>query len=232
MEHDVGEKPEVVAIAQRLAMDRFAVVGRLHKVWCWFDQQTRNGNAPGLTPAFLDSLVAHEGFAAEMVAVGWLSTRNGHVSVPKFDRHNSKSAKERALAAARKSRSRHAPSVNKPAPVLSISNSNSYSDSFFLIFWDSFPKGRRKSKGEALRAWKKALGKATADELIEAAREYAESDEGQGQFVKMPSTWLNKECWNDDREAWREKTDTDPRGNLALRQRLMEVEDGEIIDEA
>lgn len=39
--------------------------------------------------------------------------------------------------------------------------------------------------------------------LAAAAEEYAASPEGNGQFVKMPSTWLNGECWDDERVAWK-----------------------------
>lgn len=82
---------------------------------------------------------------------------------------------------------------------------------FFELFWIEFPRGRRKSKGKAREAFRKALGKVSTDALsaaailIAAAKEYAASDEGRGQFVKMPATWLNGECWKDDREAWRDR---------------------------
>lgn len=198
MQHDVGEKPEVVSIACRLCMDRFAVIGRLHKVWSWFDQHTGDGSASGITPAFLDQLVLHEGFAASMTAVGWLVPRHGSLVVPNFDRHNSKSAKDRALAAVRQSRSRNASCATKTERFLS------YSDSF-LLFWDSFPKGRRKSKRKAWEAWEAARALVAEETLISAAKEYANSDEGRGEYVKMPSTWLNQECWDDDREAWKSK---------------------------
>lgn len=76
----------------------------------------------------------------------------------------------------------------------------------FERFWFEFPSGRRKSKKRAREAFEKALEKTTADELIEAAKEYAMSDVGRGPYVQMPSTWLNQECWTDDREAWRDKS--------------------------
>lgn len=76
-----------------------------------------------------------------------------------------------------------------------------YSDDF-LAFWDVFPQGRRKSKGAAWKSWQKSIKRTKPKVIIEAAREYATSDEGRGQFVKMPSTWLNNECWLDDRVAW------------------------------
>lgn len=93
--------------------------------------------------------------------------------------------------------------------------SSEYSQSF-LRFWDAFPKGRKKSKGAAWKAWNSAVSSlfynknlvskdAAQEILINAAREYAMSDEGRGEYVKMPSTWLNGRCWEDDREAWTER---------------------------
>lgn len=78
-------------------------------------------------------------------------------------------------------------------------------DVLFESFWKEFPEGRRTSKGRAREAFEKALGKTTAEVLIAAAKEYAASDQGQGAFVKMPSTWLNGECWTDSREAWKDR---------------------------
>ncbi len=78
-------------------------------------------------------------------------------------------------------------------------------ESEFEEFWNEFPKGRRKSKGAAKESFFKAAKRCDPATIIEAAKAYAASDEGRGKFVKMPSTWLNQECWNDDREAWRDK---------------------------
>ncbi len=116
MLHDLPEKPETIAISSETGIEIFSVVGRLHRVWTWFDRHTTDGSASGVTPEFLDSLVAHEGFAAAMISVRWLAQRNGRIAVPKFDRHNSKSAKARALSAERMKRSRYKTSVTEPSP--------------------------------------------------------------------------------------------------------------------
>lgn len=80
----------------------------------------------------------------------------------------------------------------------------------FQEFWEIFPRLRRTAKGRAWRAWRVAVHKASPETIIAAAKEYAASEAGRGQFVQMPSTWLNGECWQDDRQAWnpstREKT--------------------------
>lgn len=114
VEHALPEKPEVVAIAAALDLDRFAVVGRLFTIWSWFDRHTVDGNARGVTPAFLDSLVDVKGFASALACVGWLETRDGAIRMPNFDRHLSKSAKTRSLGQERLKRFRNAAGVSKP----------------------------------------------------------------------------------------------------------------------
>lgn len=79
----------------------------------------------------------------------------------------------------------------------------------FERFWQVYPSGRKKSKGAAREAFTKAIGKESAEVIITAARHYAGTPEGKGKYVKMPSTWLNQECWDDDRAAWESK-DIDP----------------------
>jgi len=76
-----------------------------------------------------------------------------------------------------------------------------YSESFEL-FWASFPPGRKKGKAAAYVAWSKSVSDIDPDVIIAAAGEYGRSREGQGQYVKMPATWLNQGCWDDDRAAW------------------------------
>jgi len=84
----------------------------------------------------------------------------------------------------------------------------------FEEFWSAFPRGRKGAKGDARKAWAKAISKATPDVIIAAAIEYAGSEVARGQYVKGPSPWLNQECWDDDPMSWKERRD--PRGNLSL----------------
>lgn len=75
-------------------------------------------------------------------------------------------------------------------------------DPNFIRFWNAFPKRRRCARAKAREAWAKAMLKADPEDLIAAAVEYAASSAGSGDFAKMPATWLNGECWRDEREAW------------------------------
>lgn len=114
------EDPAVIGIAEATGLDEFGVVGRLHRVWSWADQQSRDGNAACVTEKWLDRYVVRDGFAKAMIAAGWLLVTPGGVSFPNFDRHNGKSAKNRALTQDRqvthRSRKRNAESVTKSLP--------------------------------------------------------------------------------------------------------------------
>lgn len=95
------DKPEVWEIASILGIDPDAVVGKLLRVWGWFDEHTEEGNAPSVTKKLLDRLVGVSGFADAMHDAGWLLDDGETISLPNFDRHNGQTAKNRALTAQR-----------------------------------------------------------------------------------------------------------------------------------
>lgn len=102
MEASTPDKAEVLAITATMGWDDVDItVGKLFRVWRWFDQQTVNGNAPGVTSALLDRVAGVSGFAEAMQKVGWLTIKSSGITLPNFDRHNGKTAKARALTARR-----------------------------------------------------------------------------------------------------------------------------------
>ena len=102
MECATPDKPEVLAITARMGWDDpDLTVGKLFRVWRWFDQQTTDGNASGVTSALLDRIAIANGFAAAMVGVGWLVINDSGAALPSFSRHCGKTAKERANGAKR-----------------------------------------------------------------------------------------------------------------------------------
>ncbi|MYZ41401.1 conserved phage C-terminal domain-containing protein [Schauerella aestuarii] len=101
-EVNTPEKQEVLAITFAMGWeDPDLTVGKLLRVWRWFDQQTVDGNAPSVSAALLDRIAGVSGFAQAMANVGWLVVSEAGVSLPNFDRHNGKTAKDRALTAKR-----------------------------------------------------------------------------------------------------------------------------------
>ncbi|MDQ8202784.1 hypothetical protein [Pelagicoccus sp. SDUM812003] len=101
IEHATSDKPEVFEMAGILNIDPDAVVGKLLRVWVWFDQHTEEGNAPVTVSALLDRLSGVNGFVSAMAKVGWIETDSERVRLPHFDRHNGQTAKRRALNARR-----------------------------------------------------------------------------------------------------------------------------------
>ena len=96
------EKPEVLAITMAMGWDDpDLTVGKLFKVWRWFDQHTELGNAASVSPALLDRIIGVSGFSSAMESAGWLVCDEIGVSLPNFDRHNGKTAKTRAQTAKR-----------------------------------------------------------------------------------------------------------------------------------
>ena len=102
IEAGTPEKEEVLAITSLMGWtDPDLTVGKLFRVWRWFDQQTVDGNAPRVTSALLDKHIGVSGFCDAMQEVGWLVDSDPGVTLPKFDRHNGATAKSRALTAKR-----------------------------------------------------------------------------------------------------------------------------------
>jgi hypothetical protein len=101
-ECNLPEKPEVLAITARLGWDDpDKTVGKLMRLFRWFDQHTTSGNARGVTAPLLDSIIGVSGFARAVADAGWLHLDDQGVALEKFDRHNGASAKARAQTAKR-----------------------------------------------------------------------------------------------------------------------------------
>ena len=110
---DLHDDPAVIAMAAKLGIDENAVVGGLVRFWSWASRHTKNGYEAGVTELWLDRFIGRTGWCAAMVSVGWLTRiggdswiEGGGFSIPKFDRWNSQTAKDRALTRQRMSKYR------------------------------------------------------------------------------------------------------------------------------
>jgi len=66
------------------------------------------------------------------------------------------------------------------------------------------------AKGQALKAIRSALKKVDIDTLIQATKEFAESQKGRTKkYIPNPATWYNAERWLDDRSEWHSWKDND-----------------------
>lgn len=105
VEHATPDKPEVWGIAAALEISPDEAFGICFRMWRWFDQHSRDGNAQSVTAALLDRHLGVPGFANAALAVGWLAAceLDGRPSLrlPNFERHNGETAKQRALTSKR-----------------------------------------------------------------------------------------------------------------------------------
>lgn len=117
------EKPEVFAITIALGWeDPDLTVGKLLKVWRWFDLHSVDGNAKGVTLALLDRLIGVTGLSQAMIDVGWLEISEDGLTLPNFEAHNGKTAKDRALTAKRAAGHRINTSGNDKSNASSVTN--------------------------------------------------------------------------------------------------------------
>ena len=97
------------------------------------------------------------------------------------------------------------PSGEKEPPLVAKCNTNLGSNNHLLseleqsefdLFWDYYPK--KVAKGDAKKAFKKALKKVSGSQLILAVQPYAESVKHKDpKFIPHASRWLNGERWAD-----------------------------------
>ena len=67
----------------------------------------------------------------------------------------------------------------------------------FDDFWRIYP--RRTAKGDARKAWAKAVRKHPPDAILRAAERFAKASAGtEARFIPHPATWLNGERWGDE----------------------------------
>ena len=76
----------------------------------------------------------------------------------------------------------------------------------FENFWQTYPK--KADKRTALNAWKKALTRATAKDILDGATKYRDDPNRDPAFTKNASTWLNADAWENEPlpERWQPKT--------------------------
>jgi hypothetical protein len=93
------------------------------------------------------------------------------------------------------------PMINNstPSPSPDLANAKSvktpFPESLFEEFWSVYP--RKVGKGEAKKAFRNALKRATAEEIIAGAKRYAAS-KPEPEYTKHPGPWLNADRWADE----------------------------------
>lgn len=105
MRLDLADDPAVIEIADELGIDEQCVVGYLHAIWSWANRHCNDGSVTGVTLESLSRVTRCGRVPELMVQVGWLevSEIDGKpvLHFPNWERHNSQSAKSRAVTATR-----------------------------------------------------------------------------------------------------------------------------------
>lgn len=106
MRDDLADDPAVFGMSLFLAVDVDMIVGKLLRVWSWAGRHTMTGRIVGANRALIDQIARMERFTEALERFEWISVDDYGATFPKWSRHNSKSAKRRALEQRRKSASR------------------------------------------------------------------------------------------------------------------------------
>ncbi len=104
MRADLFTHPKVFKIADLLGKDELHVVGALLAFWAWAHSHAVDGRVDGATSHLIDRATRVPGLSDALVSVGWLEFDDAGVAIPRFDVHNSDSAKERTLKNERQAR--------------------------------------------------------------------------------------------------------------------------------
>jgi len=193
-ENCTPDKPAVWALAERLEIDPDAVIGKLLRVWIWFDRQTENGNAPSVTKSLLDSNVCLKGFCDAMIWSGWMVEKNNRITLTNFDRHNGSTAKNRILTAKRVSNSRNKCNGNVTIEPLPREEKRRTKDSSnFDTFWDRYPRKENKKKSKI--AFER-LNKTDQQKAIDDIKNRYDGCEKK--FIPLPTTYINGARWEDE----------------------------------
>ena len=186
MRVSLREDPDVIAISDGLDLGQSEVVGLLHMIWSWADIHTEEGNAPGVSKAWVDRYVCVSGFANEMEKRNWLGVTEVGIYIPNFDRHNGKSAKKRAQTAKRvakaAAKSTNAASVSKALTEKSrveksIKKKTIQKKAVYEEIYQAFPSRRRGGREGAYRK--------IADAIEKIAKSDVENTGGE-----EPAQWL------------------------------------------
>lgn len=220
MEANTPEKSEVLAITACMGWDDADLtVGKLFRLWRWFDQHTVDGNAPRVTPALLDRVVGVSGFCLAVQEAGWLQISDEGISLPKFDRHNGMTAKNRALTAKRVAKHKadnakangegNADSVSAALPREEKRKRREEKKGDtplppgdgpdgFLDFWLAWPKNERKQdKAKCLAHWKAQGLEGFAEQIVADVRTKRGTRKWVEGFVEAPLVYLRGRRWED-----------------------------------
>jgi hypothetical protein len=207
------DKPETLAITVAMGWDDpDLTVGKLMRLFRWFDAHTLDGNARGVTAALLDRLIGATGFVSAVTNVGWMVEIEGGLALRNFDRHNGATAKRRAQTAKRVANHRDRTSGPSNAatvtPALAREEKRREEErnpptplpgGAFDGFWKLWPANPRKvAKDQCRRKWATKGCEAISERVMSALTAAIASEawvKNDGEFIPAPLVWLNQSRW-------------------------------------
>lgn len=171
---------------------------------------SENNRAP-VTPSSEEQPVISEELPviSEELPVIWVEEPVTHERPPQHEHHNKDQNKEhQSLAVAQADAQACEPQqgeieIDLPVEELPLSKAalTKQLGEDFNDWYAIYPK--RVGRGAAVNSYAKARKNgATSDDLPNGAMSYAVERKGQDpQFTKAPATWLNQECWADERAS-------------------------------
>lgn len=233
MRGNLWDDPRVGAIVDATESTEAAVIGALYWLWATADQHTEDGCMPGLTLRQIDRKTGVPGFAAAIVAIGWISESPTGIVIAKFEEHNGTSAKKRAVTAKRVANHRSGNAdVTQPAlqkgdasdtPALAREEKRREERKNtplppaggckrFEEFWTAWPKSDRKQdKVKCADKWRRGSLDLQAEAILadldrrKGGRKWREAD---GQYIEAPLTYLNGKRWEDGADIESEAMET------------------------
>lgn len=209
LEHATPNKPEVYRLSRLLGISRGDAFLLLVEWWMWLDRNSCNGNVTLLLRQDVDQLMHCAGFATAMEAVGWLVFDNEQsLKITNFERHNGKTAKERALTKDRMQRMRddnvtQIPSPEKRREEVKIKPLRAIASHMaFDRFWEAWPRSERKvSKAKCREVWTRRKLDDVADEIVRHVAAMRDSRQWRDGYDPAPLTYLNQRRWEDELPA-------------------------------
>lgn len=215
LEHATPGKQEMYRLARLLGVSRGDAFLLAVEWWIWLDRQTRNGLVTEMYADQVDDMMRCPGFAMAMKAVNWLDVGpDGQIGqTPNFDRHNGKTAKDRAVTKDRVSDfrekhkqtgndSRNGAFVTTPLPEVEVevetSKASSAAPPGFVQFWTTWPAGDRKTaKAKCFDIWKRRHLERLTDKIVGHVAAMRESKQWRDGYDPAPLTYLNQSRWED-----------------------------------
>jgi hypothetical protein len=217
---ELPEKPEVWMIAEYLGIEPDAVVGKLIRVFSWFDDHSEDGSAPTSAIPLLNRIASNAKFVEAMKISGWIFENEEEISgkffknsqkifLKNFERHNGGTAKSRALTASRQEKMRNAKVTPNASPEKRREEKRrkkEYSENF-LEFWDLFSSdfGAKGSKAEAWAEFQKLKPDAALltemKSAVIAQKSWKARQRENGEFsenFKHVCRWLKGQRWEDE----------------------------------